>query len=629
MVAKSFPPDVEPEARLLRTVLAVVLGALVVGVIALLVSWELLKPFALLCSLVGLGAGMLLLTLFYRRFSHLEVVREKRAASRCLTAVRQEIRSTQQSIENAASTREAIDRDAEKNTSAKEEEFDDSLQRIDAARARVTQEERDDLESALTRTQTSYVEAGLRSATVSDAAIAGVGAKLKERLEINGVTCAGNVSPSRLGTIQGFGEAKSLAVLDWRRTVEADLNRTKPHTVPKAEEARIRESWNQRRTALDAEERAARATLADQLAGTENDRLRRHAENDASEVRSRETLERLTPEEQRLASDFEAFGAITLKAYAEKSLNTKIGGRELGFVGIVVLLAAGMCGQATAGAASVVGLVIDAIPTAAPTVTLTATVTVTQAPTVTLTPTLASTPTITRTPTITLTPTITETPTITGTPTATIPAAAGSRCVPQDNPREVGRVTSVTDGDTIRVLIDGVSYSVRLIGIDTAEQGEPFFYESRNKLYELVSGQIVTLVKDVSETDRYDRLLRYIFLGEVFVNYEMVASGHATAYRYEPDTSCADSFADAESSANASKSGLWAPTPTAPPKPIYIVPPPASDGGGDCDPSYPTVCIKPPPPDLDCGDIPYRRFQVSGSDPHRFDRDGDGIGCES
>lgn len=48
-----------------------------------------------------------------------------------------------------------------------------------------------------------------------------------------------------------------------------------------------------------------------------------------------------------------------------------------------------------------------------------------------------------------------------------------------------------------------------------------------------------------------------------------------------------------------------------------------------CHPSYPTVCIPPPPPDLDCGDIEERDFEVSGSDPHRFDRDHDGIGCES
>ena len=52
-------------------------------------------------------------------------------------------------------------------------------------------------------------------------------------------------------------------------------------------------------------------------------------------------------------------------------------------------------------------------------------------------------------------------------------------------------------------------------------------------------------------------------------------------------------------------------------------------GEPGCDPAYPTVCIPPPPPDLDCGDIPYRNFKVLPPDPHHFDGDHDGIGCES
>lgn len=48
-----------------------------------------------------------------------------------------------------------------------------------------------------------------------------------------------------------------------------------------------------------------------------------------------------------------------------------------------------------------------------------------------------------------------------------------------------------------------------------------------------------------------------------------------------------------------------------------------------CDPSYPDVCITPYPPDLDCGEIPYHDFKVIQPDSHGFDRDKDGIGCES
>ena len=52
-----------------------------------------------------------------------------------------------------------------------------------------------------------------------------------------------------------------------------------------------------------------------------------------------------------------------------------------------------------------------------------------------------------------------------------------------------------------------------------------------------------------------------------------------------------------------------------------------SSTSGNCDPAYPTVCIPPPPPDLDCSDIPYRNFTVLPPDPHHFDGNGDGIGC--
>lgn len=72
------------------------------------------------------------------------------------------------------------------------------------------------------------------------------------------------------------------------------------------------------------------------------------------------------------------------------------------------------------------------------------------------------------------------------------------------------------------------------------------------------------------------------------------------------------------------------PKPTATPVPPTPVPPtPTAKPAANCHASYPTVCIPPPPPDLDCGDIPYRRFTVVGADPHRFDADKDGVGCES
>jgi hypothetical protein len=69
-----------------------------------------------------------------------------------------------------------------------------------------------------------------------------------------------------------------------------------------------------------------------------------------------------------------------------------------------------------------------------------------------------------------------------------------------------------------------------------------------------------------------------------------------------------------------------APRPKPRPKPATTT---AAPSRGNCDPSYPDVCIAPAPPDLDCPEVPYKRFRVIGADPHRFDADNDGIGCES
>jgi hypothetical protein len=72
-------------------------------------------------------------------------------------------------------------------------------------------------------------------------------------------------------------------------------------------------------------------------------------------------------------------------------------------------------------------------------------------------------------------------------------------------------------------------------------------------------------------------------------------------------------------------------TTTAPPPPTTTTTPPATTttSRGNCDPSYPTVCIQPRPPDLNCKDVPYTNFKVLPPDPHGFDGDHDGIGCET
>jgi endonuclease YncB( thermonuclease family) len=314
---------------------------------------------------------------------------------------------------------------------------------------------------------------------------------------------------------------------------------------------------------------------------------------------------------------------------------------------------------------------------------------------------------------------------------------------------ELVTVVSITDGDTIEVEHDDGSLSeVRLIGIDSPEQGECFSDVSARVLTTLAGpGARIGMTADVSETDRFGRLLRYLWLGAMSVNEESVRRGAAISRRYPPDTALAERFDAAQTAAKQQELGLWAPDACGPASPgrlsiaSIVFDPPGDDslvlneewvqirndgpklvdltgwgikdesasnryrfpesftlgpgelatvhsgcgddsgtdlfwcsagaaiwnndgdtvflldpsgnihtskpyagttasatvtsvqrfagGGGDCDPSYPDVCIPPYPPDLDCGDVPYTDIRVIGSDPHGFDGNHDGVGCES
>jgi micrococcal nuclease len=172
-------------------------------------------------------------------------------------------------------------------------------------------------------------------------------------------------------------------------------------------------------------------------------------------------------------------------------------------------------------------------------------------------------------------------------------------------------------------------YPLGYIGIDAPEPDQWMGLQASQANVELVGGKTVTLEKDVSQTDQYGRLLRYVFLVDgAFVNAELVRWGYAWAVEYPPDVRYQAVFVQMQQEAQQQGLGLWGPTPMAtavPPTSVAPTAPPAQN----CDPSYPDVCIPPPAPDLDCKDIPYRRFRVVGADPHRFDGDHDGIGCES
>jgi micrococcal nuclease len=216
-----------------------------------------------------------------------------------------------------------------------------------------------------------------------------------------------------------------------------------------------------------------------------------------------------------------------------------------------------------------------------------------------------------------------------------------------------GKVTRVVDGDTLVARVGGKSERVRLIGVDAPELGQCFAANASAALRQLVLNKRVRLSGDRTQTrrDAYRRLLAYVTLANgVDAGRFLVARGYATVYETERPFARQRAYETAAADADRANAGLHstcatalapattatttaattaAPLPVAPPISTTTTPAQPSN----CAPSYPDVCIPPPPPDLDCGQILHRGFRViytvASPDPHRFDGDRDGVGCET
>lgn len=179
---------------------------------------------------------------------------------------------------------------------------------------------------------------------------------------------------------------------------------------------------------------------------------------------------------------------------------------------------------------------------------------------------------------------------------------------------QTAEVDYVFDGDTIDVILDGREYRLRYIGVDTPEREEPFYQEATDFNRSLVEGQTVILVKDVSENDRYGRLLRYVYLPDgTFVNAEIIRNGMGRLVTFPPDVANTDYFRRLQEEARESSAGMWS-------RPDLV-------GPCDCDRNL-----------YNCSDFQNRReaqtcfdycMATVGEDVHNLSGRGDGVACRS
>lgn len=217
--------------------------------------------------------------------------------------------------------------------------------------------------------------------------------------------------------------------------------------------------------------------------------------------------------------------------------------------------------------------------------------------------------------------------------------------------REVAYVESVVDGDTIKLSTGDV---VRYIGVDTPETVDPrtppqcLGKEASNKNKELVEGKSVRLERDVSDTDRYGRLLRYVYLEDGrMVNDILAREGFAKAASYPPDVKYQRQLLEAEQSARTNQWGLWSTTCSDPVSTQAFTAPqslstpvvnatqmPATDTSQQRATTTSANCSTNTYncPDFSTQSEAQAVFDTCGgvtNDIHRLDSDSDGVACET
>jgi micrococcal nuclease len=182
-----------------------------------------------------------------------------------------------------------------------------------------------------------------------------------------------------------------------------------------------------------------------------------------------------------------------------------------------------------------------------------------------------------------------------------------------------GKVTKITDGDTIKVNGESIRFAL----ISAPELGKSGGIEARDYIEQIcpVGSKVIVDEDDGQINGSHGRTIAEIYCKGISLNESILKEKLAKIYT----EFCSVSEFSNESWAQEDCATINQATSQQIPKET----PKSTDDPNDCEISYPDFCIHPSPTDLDCKDVlPYKKFTVRPPDPYEFDRDHDGIGCE-
>jgi len=555
MTPKHFEGHLPRERTALRAAGVFYVLAILTAATLLLVNIRTRLPALLAVTLLSLLIATLTVLYLRRLYLSLHLVREKRQIQAEASGLQARVSTLDSQLKETQRTHANLPAEKETAVQKRQAAYHTHVADLDRRRTALPRREQEETAAGLLRLQNDYVLTGLAATPIKTAKIPDIGAKSKQRLAEHGILTAADVSKARILPIDSLGQSRATTLADWRKRREAELRATQPTELPLELRASIQRKYHQLAIQLGQETDDEAATLAADLAAIERASQERKTELDALEADLRQQRTALEQASAELAARLAEYRDINPAAYADRCLQAATGSaarpRALAGAVLAFLFVAGTLLPGLAGIVALTRSPVVTPETPTSTAALPATeradLLAKQPPpllaTSTLTPTLSATPTSTRTATPTPTPTATPTPT--STPT-----------------RTEATVTRIVDGDTIHVSIAGQDYPLRYIGIDSPEPNDPFGTAATEANAKLVEGRIVYLEQDVSDTDQYGRLLRYVYLADgAFVNAELVRQGYASAKEYPPDTKYRDLFSASQQQAQQATRGLWAPTP--------------------------------------------------------------------